>query len=280
MWCSKCGARFGDEDVFCPECGIRVSGKSEAPTTSAASETVTPAAEETPAEGIPPAEATEAPATDELEPVVKSPVNPPPKPPALPNKPARPAQRTSGWAVAALVLGIGAFTFLPVLGAILAIIFAGIAKGSIKRGKGEIKGGGMATAGLVLGIIGIIVPIVLAAVAVPIGVVFVLPQLEARDHVMDGADAARIYYNEHGSYTGMTAAALTEIDDTVDFRAAPGTVAGVVYVGPVTATTARLYCYSTRRDRFVASGNGSHWTFNFGWHWGPFEGNNDTDEWW
>ena len=94
-------------------------------------------------------------------------------------------------------------------------------------------------------------------------------------------DAARIYNNEHGSYAGLNAAALTEIDDTVDFRASPGTAAGVVYVGPVTASTVRLYCYSTRRDRFVASANGDRWRYNFGWHWGPFRGDgmmNDTEE--
>jgi len=280
MWCSKCGARFGEQDVFCPDCGIRVSGKSEAPITPADSLPVTPDAEATPVGGIPAAPAPEAPVTDELEPERKTVADgAPPQRLPTPVPPQQPTKRTSAWAVAALVMGIGAFTFLPVLGAVLAIIFAGIGKGSIRRGKGEVKGGGMATAGMVLGIVGLIIPIILAAVAVPIGIVFVLPQLEARDHVMDGVDAARIYYHEHGSYAGLTPAALTEIDDTIDFRASPGKVSGVVYVGPVTATTARLYCYSTRRDRFVASGNGNRWTYNFGWHWGPFGGQGSTDEW-
>jgi uncharacterized Zn finger protein (UPF0148 family) len=31
MRCSKCGTSFGSADVFCPECGIRVSGQSQAP---------------------------------------------------------------------------------------------------------------------------------------------------------------------------------------------------------------------------------------------------------
>jgi hypothetical protein len=280
MWCSKCGARFGEQDVFCPDCGIRVSGKSEAPITPADSRPVTPAVEATPVEGIPAAPAPEAPVIDEREPVRKTAeegVPPRPLPPPVP--PKQPTKRTSAWAVAALVMGIGAFTFLPVLGAVLAIIFAGIGKGSIKRGKGEVKGGGMATAGLVLGIVGLIIPIILAAVVVPIGVVLVLPGLEARDHLLDGVDSARIYYNERGSYAGLTAEALTEIDGTIDFRASPGQASNVVYVGPVTAATVRLYCYSTRRDRFVASGNGDRWRYNFGWHWGPFRGEGSRDEW-
>jgi uncharacterized Zn finger protein (UPF0148 family) len=43
MRCSKCGTSFGSADVFCPECGIRVSGQSQAPFTEA------PAAKQGPA---------------------------------------------------------------------------------------------------------------------------------------------------------------------------------------------------------------------------------------
>jgi uncharacterized membrane protein YvbJ len=61
--------------------------------------------------------------------------------------------RTSGMAIAALIMGIMAFIFFGPL-AILAIIFGAI--GISQTGKDpSLKGKGMAVAGLVLGIIGI-----------------------------------------------------------------------------------------------------------------------------
>jgi hypothetical protein len=132
-------------------------------------------------------------------------------------------------------MGIAGFTVLPALGAVLAIIFGGIAKGSIKRGRGSVKGSGMATAGLVLGITGLIIPLVLAAIIVPLGAVFLLPSFTAIDHLQHGVDA-------------------------------------------VTPRTVRLYCYSTRADRFVAAASGDTWRYNYGRHWGPFY--MDSDEQW
>jgi hypothetical protein len=175
-------------------------------------------------------------------------------------------------------MGIAGFTVLPALGAVLAIIFGGIAKGSIKRGRGSVKGSGMATAGLVLGITGLIIPLVLAAIIVPLGAVFLLPSFTAIDHLQHGVDAARIYLNERGSYAGLNAAELTRIDDTVDFRDAPGSAPNAVYVDAVTPRTVRLYCYSTRADRFVAAASGDTWRYNYGRHWGPFY--MDSDEQW
>lgn len=59
---------------------------------------------------------------------------------------------TNGKAVAAMVLGI---VWLYGIGAILAIIFGVIAKGEIARSEGRMGGMGMATAGIVLGIVGL-----------------------------------------------------------------------------------------------------------------------------
>jgi uncharacterized membrane protein YvbJ len=61
--------------------------------------------------------------------------------------------RTSGMAVAALVMGILGFIFFGFLG-ILAIIFGAIGISQINKDP-TLKGKGMAVAGLVLGIIGI-----------------------------------------------------------------------------------------------------------------------------
>lgn len=59
-----------------------------------------------------------------------------------------PVQPGKGLAIAALVLGIVSFFCIPVITGILAIIFGGVAKSKGYRG-------GMATAGIVCGIIGV-----------------------------------------------------------------------------------------------------------------------------
>lgn len=61
-------------------------------------------------------------------------------------------QRTSGLAVASLVLGI---LWLGWTGSILAVIFGHVAHRDIKRSGGTVGGQGLATAGLVLGYIGV-----------------------------------------------------------------------------------------------------------------------------
>jgi len=59
--------------------------------------------------------------------------------------------RTNSSAVASLVFGIMSWFLCPLLGGVLAVIFGHVARGQILRtGEG---GGGMATAGLVLGYI-------------------------------------------------------------------------------------------------------------------------------
>lgn len=67
------------------------------------------------------------------------------------------ATRTSGMAVASMVLGIcGAFLFcFFAVAPLLATVFGAVALGQIRRSQGTVTGRGMAIAGLVLGIIGI-----------------------------------------------------------------------------------------------------------------------------
>lgn len=64
------------------------------------------------------------------------------------------AQRTSGYAVASLVLGIAGFFVFPVIPSILAVVFGNKAREEI-RANPSVGGEGLATAGVVLGWVGI-----------------------------------------------------------------------------------------------------------------------------
>ena len=78
-----------------------------------------------------------------------------PPPPAFAQSPTVPAQRarkTSGMAIASLVLGI---LWIYWLGSILALVFGYIAKREIRDSNEPIEGNGLATAGIVLGWVGV-----------------------------------------------------------------------------------------------------------------------------
>jgi hypothetical protein len=62
---------------------------------------------------------------------------------------------TNGKATASLVLGILGLVILYVIGPILALVFGHIAKNEIEASNGTQGGGGFATAGIVMGWIGI-----------------------------------------------------------------------------------------------------------------------------
>lgn len=74
----------------------------------------------------------------------------PEAPAPTPTPSAATGERTSGFAIASLVMGIVGFFFNPL--AILAIIFGGIGLSQTNKDP-NLKGRGMAVAGLVLGII-------------------------------------------------------------------------------------------------------------------------------
>jgi hypothetical protein len=88
---------------------------------------------------------------------------PPPAPPGMAPPPpaggyAMPAPvrpKTSGLAVAALVVGLVGWMFCGV-GSVVAIALGAIALGTIAKSEGALTGRGMAVAGLVLGIIGVV----------------------------------------------------------------------------------------------------------------------------
>jgi len=62
---------------------------------------------------------------------------------------------TSGLATASLIFGILGLTLLPTLGSIVAVILGYMAKSEIDNSAGQLEGSSLATAGLVLGYIGL-----------------------------------------------------------------------------------------------------------------------------
>lgn len=66
-----------------------------------------------------------------------------------------PSPPTSGTAIASLVTGILGLTFCPGIASIVAVITGSMARKEIAASGGKIGGGGLATAGLITGWIGI-----------------------------------------------------------------------------------------------------------------------------
>jgi len=71
------------------------------------------------------------------------------------NLPPGYGQQSSSMAVVSLIAGIASFIFLPVIGAIAAVITGGMAKKEIRQSGGRITGMGMANWGMILGWINI-----------------------------------------------------------------------------------------------------------------------------
>jgi len=170
MLCENCGKEAKPGDVFCRQCGSRVAGEEPPASGEGVEEGAAPAGEET------------GPATGEEAPEEEAgPGEPaaaallPPVPPVTPTPPYTPSRaaprpktvKTNAWAVASLVLGILSFLCLPFIAAVVAIVFGGIAKKGIKNSQGEMGGSGLATAGIVLGIVNLSILLVFAAFAVP-----------------------------------------------------------------------------------------------------------------
>jgi hypothetical protein len=76
------------------------------------------------------------------------------------------AQKTNGFAIASMVLGI---IWIYWIGSILALVFGYIARSQIKRSQGMQSGDGMAIAGIVLGWIGVGILLLLILLGVGIG---------------------------------------------------------------------------------------------------------------
>jgi hypothetical protein len=77
-----------------------------------------------------------------------SPQYPPPYQPA--------AQPNSTMAIISLIAGILGLTVFPIVGSIVAVVTGHMAKGEIARSNGTLGGSGLATAGLILGYVGLV----------------------------------------------------------------------------------------------------------------------------
>ncbi len=134
MFCSKCGAQIDDQAQFCPQCG----------TTS---------------------------------PVMAQPPAPPPGPTTQQPPYAAPGQYvpqytpqppTDGQATASLILGILSVTVLCGIAGIPAIILGHLGLSKIKKSNGQLKGEGLALAGLIMGYFSLVLTLLfVAAIAVP-----------------------------------------------------------------------------------------------------------------
>lgn len=93
----------------------------------------------------------------------------PPVPPSSqpPQRYPEEARKTSGLAIASLVLGISAFALLGPLCAIPAIITGHIALSKTSADPGALGGKGMAIAGLVLGYTNILLIVILIVIVIP-----------------------------------------------------------------------------------------------------------------
>jgi hypothetical protein len=132
MRCTTCDFQLPEGVVFCPNCGARVAAAS--PSFQIPSVATTAA----PGYGAPP------------QPIYHpSPVGIPHG--TLPHAIYPAAPPASNSAVVSLVFGILAWTVLPVVGMIVAIVAGHMARREVVFSGGQIGGGGMATAGLVLG---------------------------------------------------------------------------------------------------------------------------------
>jgi hypothetical protein len=77
-----------------------------------------------------------------------APSAPPPPPNVYVPGPAKP---TSNTAIVALVAGLLSWIFVPLIGAVVAIIAGHMARSEIRRSEGALDGDGLALAGMVLG---------------------------------------------------------------------------------------------------------------------------------
>jgi prepilin-type processing-associated H-X9-DG protein len=120
--------------------------------------------------------------------------------PSIPPYVAAPGPKTSGLAITSLIFGIlGVTCLLPVLGAILAVVFGIVALNKIRKSNGRSKGRGQAIAGIVLGGFGLImIPIMIAMFLRPLDSVrHGARRVNCRQNLEHIGAAISLYANEH-----------------------------------------------------------------------------------
>ena len=134
MNCTTCGVALVPGALFCPNCGARVTS----PPSSGAPTAGLPPAYDAPEMPAPSSDITPAP----IAPQWVAPGASPYGPASLPNSTA---------ALVSLIFGILSWVMLPVIGPIVAVVAGHMARAEIRASNGQVGGGGMATAGLILG---------------------------------------------------------------------------------------------------------------------------------
>ena len=143
MFCPSCGAPNEEGTAFCGNCGAALTDEA-APL---AEEVLL--AGETPLQGDAQAEVA----------LAVPPLPPPPEPPGPSVRAAGATVPTNGMAITSMILGIAGLTVVPAVGSVLALILGYIAKRDIRQRPDETTGEGLATAGIVMGWIGIVLAV-------------------------------------------------------------------------------------------------------------------------
>lgn len=143
MKCSNCGKEMEDIDRFCRECGSGVEPSQTSDQAYRQSEGDAPQANT-----LYPPPCYQAPevAWQAYSPMSGYTVH----------------SKTSGLAVASLILSVASLLFIPFIGAILGLVFGFIAKKDIKDSAGAYEGSKIASAGIVLGCISLLLHIAAA----------------------------------------------------------------------------------------------------------------------
>lgn len=160
-FCPDCGNQISPDAETCPNCGKGV--EQAAAQAAAPPPAAPPAGAMPPAAPPPPGPAFAPPPPGPVPPMGTGPMPPGPAWPA----PVMAKKKTSGLAIASLILAITGFICLPILGPILGLILGIVAKSQIKKSSGQVEGGGLATAGIVLSVLAIVLVI---AVGIPMGI--------------------------------------------------------------------------------------------------------------
>lgn len=159
MKCTTCDEELAPGTLFCPNCGSRVTDSSAGAQTIAMSAPYGGASSPPQSGGQyggqpyaqPPSQYSSTPQSYAQPPVVSQ-YSSPPQPYAPPQQFSAVASApNSTAATVSLVFGILAWTILPIVSAIVAVVAGHMGRNEIRASGGQLGGGGLATAGLILG---------------------------------------------------------------------------------------------------------------------------------
>lgn len=161
MVCKNCGSYNDDTAKFCIGCGANLAEQQESTNQYTTTQEYAPEATETVEVTPPEAETYDAPAYENAPPVYDNTQPAYQAPPVYQNPPVAPDNLPTpgkGLGIASMVCGIVSFFCAGIILGILAIVFGGVAKSKGYRG-------GMATAGIVCGAVGLGIYVIVLIIA-------------------------------------------------------------------------------------------------------------------